>query len=329
MNVNRRKLNVLCIGSLILARGAAAAAEEIKIGFLVKQPADGWFQDEWRFAEMAASEMGFKLIKIGVSSPAKVTAAIDNLAKQKAQGFIICVPDVTLGAAVVAQAAQHKLKLMTVDDRLLDGNSQTIASVPHMGISAFKIGEQVGVELAAEARRRDWNWSDVGLIRVSYDRLPTAKDRTDGAVAALKHAGFPDANTINAPQATPETDDAFDAAEKALRQNPKFKKWLLAGFNDETVLGAVRAAESKGVRVEDMIGVGIGGSASAISEFNKAELSGFHATVLISPKRHGYETAANMYQWIKNGKVPAPLTLTSGMVAVRENIKEARNSMGL
>ena len=329
MVLNRRKMNTLVLASVSLAHQIVNAAEEIKIGFLVKQPADGWFQDEWRFAEKAATDKGFKLIKIGVSSADKVIAAIDNLARQKAQGFIICVPDVKLGTAVVARAAQHQLKLMTVDDRLLDDKGKSLESVPHMGISAFKIGEQVGMELAAQAKQRGWTLSEVALIRVSFDQLPTAKDRTLGAVAALTDAGFPVANVINAPQATAETEDAFDAAEKAIVQNPRFKRWLIVGFNDETVLGAVRAAEGKGITTENMIGVGIGGSASAISEFNKAEVTGFHATVLISPKRHGYETAANMYEWIKNGKEPPKLIQTSGTIATRENIKEARSIMGL
>jgi hypothetical protein len=33
---------------------AAQAADPVKIGFLVKQPEEPWFQDEWKFAEIAA-----------------------------------------------------------------------------------------------------------------------------------------------------------------------------------------------------------------------------------------------------------------------------------
>ena len=41
------------------------AADQVKIGFLVKQPEEPWFQDEWKFAEAAAKEKGFTLVKIG------------------------------------------------------------------------------------------------------------------------------------------------------------------------------------------------------------------------------------------------------------------------
>lgn len=198
-----------------------------------------------------------------------------------------------------------------------------------MGISAFKIGEQVGEAMVAEMKKRGWNMADVGAIRIAYDQLPTAKERTDGAVAALTKGGFPAANIINAPQAKTDTEAAFNAANVAMTQNPKYKKWLAFGLNDEAVLGAVRAAEGKGVAADSMIGIGIGGSGSALNEFAKAAPTGFFGTVMISPKRHGYETAMNMYEWISAGKEPPMLTLTSGMVATRENVKQVRAEMGL
>lgn len=74
------------------------------------------------------------MIKIGAVDGEKVITAIDSLASQKVQGFIICPPDVKLGPGIVAKAKMHNLKLMTVDDRLIDGKGNPIESVPHMGI---------------------------------------------------------------------------------------------------------------------------------------------------------------------------------------------------
>jgi L-arabinose transport system substrate-binding protein len=102
-----------------IAFTAAAYAADVKIGFVVKQPEEPWFQDEWKFAEQAAKEKGFDLVKIGAEDGEKVQSAIDNLGAQGAQGFIICTPDVKLGPGIVAKAAANNLKLMTVDDRLL------------------------------------------------------------------------------------------------------------------------------------------------------------------------------------------------------------------
>ncbi len=321
-------LKVLAL-ALTLSACSSGGNDQVKIGFVVKQPEEPWFQDEWKYAEQAAKEKGFTLVKIGAPDGGQVLTAIDNLKSQHAQGFVICTPDVKLGPSIVAKAKADGLKLMTVDDRLVDGSGNPIDAVPHMGISATKIGEQVGQAIADEMKKRGWNPEETGALRISYDQLPTAKDRTDGAIAALTAAGFPTANIINAPEAKTDTENAFNAANIAITQNPKYKHWVAFGLNDEAVLGAVRAAEGRGFRAADMIGVGIGGSKSALNEFAKGEATGFFGSVLISPKRHGYETSVNMYEWIKNGKAPPPLTLTTGQLITKENSADVRKEMGL
>ena len=146
---------------------------------------------------------------------------------------------------------------------------------------------------------------------------------------ALVAAGFPKANIIVAPQAKTDTENAFNAANIALTKNPQFKHWVAFALNDEGVLGAVRAAEGRGFKADNMIGVGIGGSDSALNEFKKPNPTGFFGTVIISPKRHGEETSELMYDWIKDGKEPPQLTLTTGMLATRDNVAEVREQMGL
>jgi L-arabinose transport system substrate-binding protein len=312
----------------ITAAGSVLAAD-VKIGFLVKQPEEPWFQDEWKFADQAAKEKGFTLVKIGAPDGEKVQSAIDNLAAQGAQGFIICTPDVKLGPGIVAKAMANDLKVMTVDDRLVGADGKPLEDVVHMGISATKIGETVGQAIATEIKKRGWDMKSVGAIRVSYDQLPTAVERVDGAISALKAAGFPAANVYDAPQAKTDTEAALNAATTVLNKHADVKYWVAFGLNDEAVLGAVRATESVGIPAANVIGVGIGGAESAINEFKKPTPTGFFGTVIISPKRHGYETALNMYEWVANGKEPAKLTLTAGALALRDTYQAVRKDLGV
>src|ERR1700686_5621227 len=124
--------------------------------------------------------------------------------------------------------------------------------------------------------------SDVGAIRITYEQLPTAHDRTNGATDALLAAGFPKENIIDAPQARTDTENAFNAANIAITKNPKYKKWIAFGLNDEAVLGAVGAAEGRGVEPDNMIGLGIGGAAPPLNEFRKPQPTGFFGTVLLT-----------------------------------------------
>ncbi|MDO4238193.1 MAG: arabinose ABC transporter substrate-binding protein, partial [Pseudomonas sp.] len=51
----RRGLRSLCCAAVAVSAmslsGLLLAAEEVKIGFLVKQAEEPWFQTEWAFAE--------------------------------------------------------------------------------------------------------------------------------------------------------------------------------------------------------------------------------------------------------------------------------------
>lgn len=323
---------VLAGASLALFGGAparAADSADVKIGFLVKQPDDPWFQDEWRFAEQAARDKHFTLIRIAAPSGEKVSTALDSLAAQKAQGVILCAPDVKLGPGIAAKAKRAGIKLMSVDDQLVDGRGAPLAGVPHMGISAYKIGQQVGQAIAAETKRRGWNPAEVGIIRLAYDQLPTARERTTGAVDALKAAGFPAANVIDAPEMTADTEGAFNAANIALTKHPNFKRWVAFGSNDDTTVGAVRAAEGRGIGADTMVAVGINGSQVALNEFAKPKPTGFYGSILLNPRQHGYDTAVNMYDWITKNQAPPPLVLTSGTLITRDNEKQARAALGL
>ena len=124
-------LRALAVALAMASAPAFAADEPVKIGFVVKQAEEPWFQDEWKYAEQAAKEKGFTLVKIAAPDGGTVLTAIDNLKSQHAQGFIICTPDVKLGPSIVAKAKIDNLKLMTVDDRLIDGSPKnSVTAVP-------------------------------------------------------------------------------------------------------------------------------------------------------------------------------------------------------
>jgi L-arabinose transport system substrate-binding protein len=324
-------LGWLCIGLLGVLGGCErqpAHEPAIKIGFVVKQPEEPWFQSEWHFAEQAAAQYGFKLIKIGAVDGERVLAAIDNLAAQGAQGLVICTPDVHLGPAIVARTQVHGMKLLSVDDQFIGPDGKPMAEVHHLGISARAIGQDVGRALYAEMQRRGWSAEQVGVCAVTFEELDTAKERTDGAIEALIAAGFPPQRVLKVPQKTSDVPGAFDAANIVLTQHPEVQHWLVCGMNDNAVLGAVRAMEGRGLRADAVIGIGINGT-DCLNEFRKPDPTGFFASVLLTPRRHGFETAEMMYKWIKDGREPAMLTLTTGMLITRETFERVLKEQGL
>jgi L-arabinose transport system substrate-binding protein len=322
----RRSFLLAALGLAQLAAFAAAGAP--KIGFLVKQPEEPWFQLEWKFADQAAKDLGFTLVKIGATDGEKVLGAIDNLAAGGAQGFIICTPDTRLGPGIVAKAKAANLKLISVDDQFAGANGKPMASVHHLGISAYKIGEDVGATLAAEMKKRGWPAADTAVCAVTFEELATAKERTDGAIAALTAAGFAKDKIYKAPQRTSDIPGAFDAVNVLLTQKPAVKHWLVCGMNDSAVLGAVRALESRGFGPDTAIGIGINGT-DCIVEFEKSKPTSFFGSMLLSAKQHGYKTSEMMFKWIKDGVEPPLDTRTTGVLITRENFRQILKEQGI
>lgn len=308
------------------ASGRAPAP--IKIGFIVKQPEVPWFQLEWKFADQAAKEFGFEVVKIAAPDGEKLLGAIDNLAASGAQGFVVCTPDTRLGPSVVALAKRRGLKVLAVDDRFLNSDGSPMEGVHYLGISARKIGESVGAALHAEMIARNFSPADTAVCAITFDELDTAKARTDGAIAALVSAGFPQGKVYQAPQKTTDIPGSFDAMNILLTQHPEVKHWLICGLNDSAVLGAVRATEGRGFAPENIIGIGINGT-DCIAEFEKSQPTGFFASSLLSARQHGYETAKMLYLWIKEGKEPPLETNTVGVMINRDNFAQTLKDQGI
>ena len=306
----------------------AVKGERPKIAFIVKQPEEPWFQLEWKFAQEAADKDGFDLLKVAATDGDQVLPKIENVAAQGAKGLVICTPDVRLGPAIVARAEQRGLKLMSVDDQLVGGDGKPL-DVHHLGISARKIGNNVGDALDAEMRKRGWTAADTALLLVTRDELDTAKERTEGEVEALTAKGFPADKVYRAAEKTTDVPGGRDAATTVLTQHPEVKHWLVTAMNDSGVLGAVRATEAFNLKPENVIGIGINGDTGVIDEFKKPAPSGVFGSILLQAKRHGYETADMVYKWLTAGTEPPKTTYTDGVLITRDNYKKVLVDQGL
>ncbi|MDW5376554.1 arabinose ABC transporter substrate-binding protein [Halomonas sp. HP20-15] len=308
---------------------AQAADDEVKIGFIVKKPEQAWFINEQQAATNLGEEKGFEVVRLSGEDGQQVLSAIDNLNSQGAQGFVICPPDVRLGPAIMNRAEQYGMKVVTVDDRFVGADGEPMEDVPHLGMSGYKIGQQVGNAIAAEMKKRGWDPENVAALRITNYELPTAKERTDGATDALLESGFKKDNIFDAPQQNTDTSSAFAAASPVLSKNGDFEHWVIYALNEESVLGGVRASEQYGLTADQVIGVGINGSGAAFAEFSREKPTGFHGTVAVSSTMHGSQSADNLYTWITEGEKPPANTETTGTLMTRDNWEQVRKDLNL
>src|SRR5687767_13198128 len=298
----------------------------VKLGFVVNQPDQPWYQLEWKFADQAAN-LKIELIKIGATDGEKALAAIDTLAAAGAKGLVICTPDVRLGPAIVVKARASDLKLIAVDDQFV-GPGGVMKDVHYLGVSARKIGETAAHAALEEMKRRGWEMADVSLAVITYDQLDTTRERTDAAIEVVRAAGFDAGKIHRADSRTGDIPGAFDAANALFVRAGNVKRWLVLGPADNFVLGAVRALENRGLGAKDAIAVGINGT-DCIVEFEKPNPTAFFASVLLAPKQHGYDTVAMLYRWVTAGEEPPLDTRTAGILITRETFARVLTEQGI
>ncbi|HUR59857.1 MAG TPA: substrate-binding domain-containing protein [Opitutaceae bacterium] len=328
----------LLIGAAIIlsvfagcARQPSASGEAkpaaIKLGFIVNQPDQPWYQLEWKFAEQAGRDLGVEIIKIGATDGEKALAAIDTIAAAGGKGFVICTPDVRLGPAIVARAKAANLKLIAVDDQFV-GPGGLMKDVHYLGVSARQIGVTAAQAALDEMKRRGWRQEDTGVAVITYDQLDTTRERTEAATEVVRAAGFPAQRIFRAAARTGDVPGAFDAANVLFVRAADVKQWLVLGPADNFVLGAVRALEGRGVSERQAIAVGINGT-DCIAEFEKPTPTAFFASVLLAPKRHGYDTVAMLHRWVTTGQEPPLDTRTAGVLITRETFAQVLKEQGI
>ncbi|MDE1514017.1 MULTISPECIES: arabinose ABC transporter substrate-binding protein [Vibrio] len=319
-------------GVTVLSASANAffgSNDDTRLGYLVKQPEEPWFQTEWSFAEKAGKDLGFQVIKMAVPDGEKTLNAIDTLAAQGAKGFVICTPDPKLGPAIMAKAKSYDLKVVTVDDQFLNAQGEPMTEVPLVMMAATAIGERQGLELYQEMQKRNWDVSTTAVMAITADELDTARRRVSGSIAALKQAGFPESQIYRVPTKTNDIPGALDAANSLLVQYPNVKQWLIVGMNDNTVLGGVRATEGQGFNANNVIGVGING-VDAVNELAKSQPTGFYGSLLPSPDVHGYKSIESLYKWVKEDLEPEKFVEVTDVVLItRDNFKAELAKKGL
>ncbi|MBF7982797.1 MULTISPECIES: arabinose ABC transporter substrate-binding protein [Rahnella] len=317
------------VGLAAVMSHSAMAAENPKLGFLVKQPEEPWFQTEWRFADKAGKDLNFEVIKIAVPDGEKTLNAIDSLAANGAKGFVICTPDPRLGPAIMAKARSYDMKVIQVDDQFVNAKGKPMEEVPLVMMAATKIGERQGQELYKEMQKRGWKAADTGVMAITADELDTARRRTSGSMDALKAAGFPEKQIYKVPTKSNDIPGALDAGNSLLVQHPEVKNWLIIGMNDNTVLGGVRATEGQGFKAANVIGIGING-VDAVNELSKSAQTGFYGSLLPSPDIHGYKSIQMLNEWVTKGVEPPKFTEVTDVVLItRDNFKEELKKKGL
>jgi ribose transport system substrate-binding protein len=194
--------------------------------------------------------------------------------------------------------------------------------IPHpgaifFGIDNYRVGMAAGRALA-KAAKQVWQGEIEELLLLELEIAGQLLHlRLAGAEAALREA-LPRIGRIQLMNTRGEFLRAFDAVRKHLRLRPP-RKTLIAGVNDPSVLGALKAFEEAGRR-EFCIGVGLGAMPEARHELRSSSTR-LIGSIAFFPERYGETLIQLALNVLHNRHVP-PAVYTPYQMITRQNVNQ-------
>lgn len=290
------------VGAAAIMAGAAAA-EDIKLGYIYKMGDHPWFVAEVNGAKAKAAELGVEIISQDVQFDSNLTiTTLDTMIGDGVKGIAIVVPDRGIGPSVAAQAAAAGVPIIAVDDDFVDSDGKP---VPYVGMNAREIGNQVGTELAKLFVAEGWAEKEVKVVSIEDRKADTCMQRNAGAEEAFIAGvpGFDPANIVRVAYDNTMV-NSIDVMTTTLTAYPQVTNWVFYSCNDDGVLGAARAMENAGYAAEDGLGIGIDGS-RACDAFGGGVPLAFRGTMWLNSANHGATAVEQLVKSIREGS-PLP-----------------------
>jgi L-arabinose transport system substrate-binding protein len=251
---------------------------------------------------------------------------VNDAISQGAAGISITVPDQAIGPAVAKAAADAGIPLIATDDPIEDEAGNPI---PFVGFDGTDMGNKVGEEAGRLLKESGWltDGSVVGMLSVEKPDLSVCVLRTDAEKAKVQEAGLP-ADRVYPVSGGGAVDTAQTATGPVVTAHPDVTKWVIAGCNDESVLGAINALTAAGVAPGDIIGVGLG-AYEACRPWAAGQDSGFKGALFISGLDVGAAAAEVLYNNVVNGAEIPAMTVAKTTIVTPDNYKDVLDPTSL
>jgi L-arabinose transport system substrate-binding protein len=298
---------LLCAGAAALVATTAAAADDVKIGYINKMGDHPWFVAEVAGAKQAAEEAGATFVSQDVQFNADLTVTtFDTMVGDGVKGIAIVVPDRGLGPIIAEKAKAAGIPIVAVDDDIQAADG---SPVPYVGLDAFSIGQKVGEELGKLYKAEGWDGHEVRVASIEDRKADTCMQRNRGAEEAfLKATGFDPQKIVRVPYDNTMV-NSIDVMTTTLTANPDVTHWVFYSCNDDGVLGAARALENSGYDASAGMGIGIDGS-RACDAFGSGQPTAYRGTMWLNSENHGRDAVRLLVANIRDG-TPLPMTTYS------------------
>ena len=289
---------------------AAPESETKKIGITLFTRAHQFYQDMEATWKEEADAYGFELlIQNAEIDVAAQTSQIEDFIQQKVDAMVVCAVDPQGIIPAIESANEAGIPVVTVDGPAGGGDIVTF-----IGTDNFEGGRVAGEfarqyiedELGGNAKVAILDFPQSAVVCVN--RVNGFKSELEG-MAGVEIVAQQDGGAMR--------DKAMAVFENVLSANPELD--VVFGINDDTILGAMAAAEGAG-RLDEMIFIGYDGTPEAV-ELIASGTSQLKADVAQQPVEIA-KTAMDVLQGVFEGKSYDPETPVAPILITAENAGE-------
>jgi ribose transport system substrate-binding protein len=285
----------LVFGTVFLSVGCksgsnkAAGGKRIGVTLLTREH-EFYRQLEAGLKDAAAREGYELIITSGDFDLAKQQSQIENFIVQRVDAIIVCPADSKGIGPAIEQANQAKIPVFTADIAAHGG--QVVAHIASDNLSGGRLaGDFIAKALNGQG--------SVGII--GQQEVQTGLDRETGFKTELEK--YPNIKIVSVLNGGGVRDRALKAAEDMLQGNPGIK--AIFGINDDSALGALSAAETRGRT--DLVIVGYDATPEAVQAIQRG--SALKADVAQQPKDLGAKTIDAIHSYLNGGQVEKSISV--------------------
>lgn len=272
----------LVIAMVGCGKSASGSGEDGSVAVVLKTLSSPYWKYVEAGAKAAGKDLGVDVTIVGPASESQIMEQVNMIEDSLNQGIGALVVSPTQPDTVVPVLEQVNVPVLFIDtDADFSGKTSFI------GTDNLTAGKKGGKLLASFLKKGD----EVALLGGALGN--TAMDqRIKGAKESLEEAGM----VIVAEQpADSDKTKANSVVENILQNNPNIKGIFSA--NDDMAIGALRATESKGIKLPI---IGTDGTAEAIQSIIDGDLAG---SIAQNPYEMGYKGVENAVKAMKGEKV--------------------------
>jgi len=288
--------------------GASSGKKLLGVTLFYRQ--DEFYKDLESGVRDAAAALGYELLVSDAETQVvKQASQVDNFIRARVAGMILCCADPNGIIPAIERANEAKIPVVT-----LDGSANGGQVVSYVGHDNAANGRAAGEFLVKYAQSRPGS-EPLGVVILDYPKSATVcAARVEGFKKAV--AGQPRIRIVAQQDGEANRAASFKVMSSVLQASPQID--AVFGINDNTVLGAMAAAESAG-RAEGIRFISVSWSSEAFELLEKP--SSLAAAVVTNPYEMGYKAVQCLVDHLDGKETPKQVLLEPA-VYTHENVKQ-------